>query len=286
MLFRSVSQSRYKKVGDALLAAVQAENAVSARGEMVKQGGFAAAVPAVFSYFGQKSANETNMALGREQMDFQERMSSTSYQRGVKDMQAAGLNPMLAYSQGGASSPIGSMPQVQNAVGAAVSSAHQGSQTVQNLQAVEMNKAQIEQVNAQTEKIKSETLEQSLNTARQMAEIKRLQTGADYVAGPQSSLTRAQASKEVTLGEKAVGDALLAAVQAENAVSARGEMVKQGGFAADVARRKAESALAQLEIPKSKAEASFYEGLGQANPYLAQLLMILKGVSSARSSFR
>lgn len=41
------------------------------------------------------------------QMKFQREMSGTSYQRAMADMRKAGLNPMLAYSQGGASTPQG-----------------------------------------------------------------------------------------------------------------------------------------------------------------------------------
>lgn len=61
----------------------------------------------------QQKANEQNIQLQREQQNWEEQMSSTSYQRATQDMLAAGLNPMLAYSQGGASTPNVSAATVQ-----------------------------------------------------------------------------------------------------------------------------------------------------------------------------
>lgn len=57
--------------------------------------------------------------------DWQTQMSNTAYQRAMKDMAAAGLNPILAYSQGGAQVPSGAVAQGSTASvgGAQMSSA-------------------------------------------------------------------------------------------------------------------------------------------------------------------
>lgn len=111
---------------------------------------------------GQEETNESNAqqaALNREfqgeqaelNRAFQERMSNSAYQRATEDMQKAGLNPMLAYSQGGASQPSGS-----GVSGAQAVMGNSAAQLAQNVSNLALTTAQVEKTEAEADLVRAQ----------------------------------------------------------------------------------------------------------------------------------
>ena len=109
---------------------------------------------------GQDDANVANAYQAQTNRDFQERMSNTAYQRSTKDMIAAGLNPMLAYSQGGASTPTGGVGNpIINKQGAGVEASQKSltsaAQAQQAFAQTDLLRTTVDKTKAETDNIKT-----------------------------------------------------------------------------------------------------------------------------------
>lgn len=110
-----------------------------------------AAIPAVGSLVGSAFSSWMNRRDASQNRKFQERMRNTQWQAAVEDMRKAGINPALAYSQGPAAAPGGSMP---SPMGDVVGSAMQAAQMSKSLKLLDaqVKTAQAEATLAQDRK--------------------------------------------------------------------------------------------------------------------------------------
>lgn len=237
----------------------------------------AALLGGLFGSSGQSSANKTNIKLNRENRAWMEQMSNTSYQRGTKDMLAAGLNPMLAYSQGGASTPSNSAATVENAkapLAAGITSA--GTRAMAALQA--------DNLRADT-KVKDNTAEGIAidNTKKGSAQFTPVNPDGtpklDENGKPIKSVWEAEWDKIRADSNRARTEADAAELELRIAKEISGATIssakhKEKILEKEVGIQGVILELKQLDLPEAKAMAAWFETVGAASPAAKAVMSI------------
>lgn len=152
----------------------------------------AAALPAliggVASAAGAHMANEQADRSAVRQMAFQKETLQHQYQWGMEDMKKAGLNPILAYKQGGAGTASGSSYTPQNVGSAAVS----GASTAQSSAlATRSQDLQLENIAADTSLKHAQDKTQAALQIQSMAQASQASANS-ALAAAQTQKTRAE----------------------------------------------------------------------------------------------
>lgn len=183
-------------------------------------GGAAALAGSAWSAFsGSKQAEK--------QRDWQAEMSNTAHQREVKDLKAAGLNPILSAKLGGSTTPSGAMPQVPDYG----NSARSGIEAAQAYADMKVKAATVADINAS-------------------AQLKNTQA-LDITSTQQSRIMQALASAQQLLASGNLSDNQTKLVQ---------QQVKN--MVQELERLKNETTSSAFQLDRDRAESEFYRGTG------------------------
>ena len=128
---------------------------ISAAKDFATSAGGGSVIGAGLGLLGGQLSATSSAKQAKEQMDFQERMSNTAYQRAATDLEKAGLNRVLALGSP-ATTPGGAMGQVPDFGSAMASGSQAGVATASGAQSIAKQQAEINQIVEQTVGISAE----------------------------------------------------------------------------------------------------------------------------------
>jgi len=189
-------------------------------------GGLGNVLGGLFGKSGQEDANRTNLMIARENRAWQERMSNTANQRAAADLEAAGLNRILAMGKP-ASTPAGNIATMQN-------------------------------VNEPMARGTMQAANIAANTALQIAQARKIEQETNTAA--------TQATLNLTTAELKQSQDALAQMQTNLSMEQMRNVIEQRtGITFKNKQADYDQQIRKLQIAKVQSESEFYDWLMGAN---------------------